>query len=355
MNQAVQLLNPADTKTRPALVVREFNHPSAFETLSKEWNELSSLCATSNPFLTATWQKLWWGHWHQDRQLKILALYEEDGTLCGIAPLCSEHASEERKLMLLGSPDLCDYLDFIVMQGSEERFYSTLISHLISEPLPGVTLNLRSLQHHSPTLSFFKKLGEGKECAVKIEFEDTAPCLELPSDFESYLRRLPVNDRHEIRRKRRRVDKEGTSSFKRMDDPSQIMINLPRFLDLFRSTGSIKQAFLTPERKGFFLSLAEEFSRRGWLELGVLSFNSSEIAYLLCFNYNGTLYLYNAAYDTRYARLSPGIMAITMCLEDAIRRGIKRFEFLRGNEAYKYRFGAHDHHIYTLTYCLGGE
>ena len=40
---------------------------------------------------------------------------------------------------------------------------------------------------------------------------------------------------------------------------------------------------------------------------------------------------------------------------DAINRGIKRFDFLRGNESYKYHFGAQDHNLYTLTLCLPGE
>jgi CelD/BcsL family acetyltransferase involved in cellulose biosynthesis len=53
--------------------------------------------------------------------------------------------------------------------------------------------------------------------------------------------------------------------------------------------------------------------------------------------------------------VSPGIVAIAMCIEDAIKRGIRRFEFLRGNEAYKYRFGGRDHHIYTLTCSHRGE
>jgi len=71
--------------------------------------------------------------------------------------------------------------------------------------------------------------------------------------------------------------------------------------------------------------------------------------------YDHTLYLYNAAYDNRYAQVSPGIVAIAMCIEDAIKRGIRRFEFLRGNETYKYRFGGRDHHIYTLTCSHRGE
>jgi CelD/BcsL family acetyltransferase involved in cellulose biosynthesis len=185
--------------------------------------------------------------------------------------------------------------------------------------------------------------------------EDTAPCMDLPSDFETYLNGLPAKERHELRRKKRRAEREGTLSFERICETSRVMAAMPSFLSLFRISGGMKRSFLTAEREGFFLSLAEAFCGRGWLDLYVLSLNGNAIAYLLCFHYNQTLYLYNAAYDSRYAQVSPGIVAIAMCIEDAIRRGITRFDFLRGNETYKYRFGGRDHGIYILTCSQRGE
>lgn len=355
MNQAALLLNPADTKGSHDLLVREFNHPSIFSALAGEWDELTLRCPTGAPFLTAGWNKLWWHYWHQDRRLKILALYEANGTLCGIAPLCSGSAADDTTLMLLGSPDFCDYRDFIVAKGAEARFFDALIAYLMLQPSRRVMLTLSSLRHLSPALSFFKTLAQRKDFEVDIALEDTAPCMDLPSDFDAYLNSLPAKERHEIRRKKRRAEKEGTLAFERMCDPSRVTAAMPSFLDLFQSSGGMKRAFLTPEREGFFLSLAEEFSRRGWLDLYALSLNGRAITYLLCFSYNRTLYLYNAVYDNRYAHVSPGIVAIAMCVEDSIKRGIRRFEFLRGNETYKYRFGGRDHHLYTLTCSHRGE
>lgn len=355
MNQAALLLNPAGIKAPRNLLVREFDHSSVFSTLSGEWDDLCLRCATGNPFLTAAWHKLWWNCWHRDRRLKIIALYETNGTLCGIAPLCSGSAADDTALKLLGSSDFCDYRDFIVAAGSEVRFYETLFPYLMARPARRVVLTLSSLQHHSPTISFFRKLAQENDCEITVTPEDTAPCMDLPADFETYLNSLSAKDRHEIRRKKRRAEQMGTLSFERICDPSRIVAALPSFLDLFRSSGGMKRAFLTPEREGFFRSLAEEFSGRGWLDLYALSLNGRAITYLLCFSYNRTLYLYNAAYDNRHAQVSPGIVAIALCIEDAIKRGIRRFEFLRGNEAYKYRFGGRDHHIYTLTCSQPGE
>ncbi len=355
VNQAALRITPADPKTSQHLLVREFNHPSALSALSLEWDELASRCAAGSPFLTAAWNMLWWNHWRRDRRLKILAVYEPDGTLCGIAPLCSGNAADEAALMLLGSPDVCDYRDCIVARGAEARFYQALTEHLMGRPPRRFMLTLDSLPHHSPTFSFFSALEQRQAFQVDIALEDTAPFMDLPPDPEAYLNRLPAKERHEIRRKKRRAEKEGSLAFERLSDPARVMAAMPSFLDLFRSSGGTKRSFLTPEREAFFLALAEEFSRRGWLDLYALAVNGTPATYLLCFSYNRTLYLYNAAYDSRYAQLSPGIVAIALCIEDAIHRGIERFEFLRGNETYKYRFGGRDRHIYTLSCSHPGD
>jgi CelD/BcsL family acetyltransferase involved in cellulose biosynthesis len=337
------------------LIVTEYHDSSAFDVLANQWDKLLTCCSTNTPFLTWQWQKLWWNSWHHNRHLRIITVSEESGKLCGLAPLYAEEKEDKQVLMLLGSADVCDYLDCIILQGEEERFYRTLLSHLVSSSRKPVTLHLNSLQQHSPAISFFAAVSHREGYPVEVNREDTAPALDLPFTVESYLNTLTKKNRHEVRRKKRRAEKEGTVTFHKIVHPSQVMEIFPRFITLFRKTARNKDAFLTPEREQFFLSVAEEFSRREWLELFVLSFDKKEVAYLLSFHYNDTLYLYNAAYDPGYSSLSPGIVAITYCLEDTISRGIQRFDFLRGDETYKYRFGAHDNHLYRLTVTLLGE
>ena len=349
------LLKAVTMEGKQTLTVTEYTDSSAFEALASQWDTLLEHCSTRSPFLTWQWQKLWWDCWKQNRHLRIITVGEENGRLCGIAPLYEEKKDGKRELMLLGSSDLCDYLDCIITAGEEDDFYRTLLSYLVSTAEQPVTLTFNSLQHHSPAISFFKEAAHRNGYAIDFHREDTAPGLDLPSDFELYLKMLSKKDRHEMRRKRRKAEQEQTVAFRTIVDPAQVKDTLPHFLTLFRKSAKTKNDFLTPERECFFRSLAEEFSRRGWLEIFSLSFDDREVAYLFCFHYNGTRYLYNAAYDLDYSNLSPGIVVTTYCLEDAISRGINRFDFLRGDETYKYRFGAQDHHLYSLTVNLLGE
>jgi len=342
-------------KSEDDLIVAEYHTPSVFDILAHQWNHLITLCPTTTPFLTWQWQKIWWNHHNQGHRLRIITVNAKNGRLCGIAPLYSEKKNGEQKLMLLGSKDLCDYLDFIVARGEEEHFYHTLFSYLTSTATEKTTLCLNSILYHSPTLRYFKEIAYSRGYTSDLYLEDTAPSLDLPSNFESYLKRLTKKDRHEIRRKMRRTEKEVKTALRKIDHPSQIMYTMPRFLSLFRKSSGEKDAFLDGQREKFFLTIAQEFSQMGWLELFTLSFNKEEVAYLLCFNYRDTLYLYNSAYDPSYSHFSPGIVAITYCLEEAIKRGIKRFDFLRGSEAYKYHFGARDQNLYVLTLHFPGR
>lgn len=359
MSSELNRMNPLPEKPICAggyrLTVAEYHDSSSFDLLAHRWDRLLTRSSMNTPFLTRQWQKLWWNLWHRNRRLRIVAVSEASGELCGLAPLFAEEEADRQVLNLLGSPDVCDYLDCIVARGKEESFYRTLLSHLLASSRGPATIHFHSLQHCSPAISFLAEAAEREGCAVALDRADTAPLLDLPLTVASYHKMLTKKDRHEIGRKKRRAEKAGSVTFRTSAQPSEVMEIFPRFIALFRKTAPGKDTFLTPERERFFWSVAEEFSRKGWLEFSVLSLDEKEVAYLLCFQYNKTCYLYNAAYDPAYAGLSPGIVAITCCLEDSITRGIRHFDFLRGDETYKYRFGARDKQLYRLTVSIPGE
>jgi CelD/BcsL family acetyltransferase involved in cellulose biosynthesis len=69
----------------------------------------------------------------------------------------------------------------------------------------------------------------------------------------------------------------------------------------------------------------------------------------LCFDYNNDIYLYNSAYDPAYSSLSVSLLLKVFNIRDAVEHGKKRFDFLSGDEPYKYDLGGHDVPLYQ---CL---
>ena len=61
----------------------------------------------------------------------------------------------------------------------------------------------------------------------------------------------------------------------------------------------------------------------------------------------GYLY-YNAGVDPDARDLSPGVLMVSALIERALAAGVRRLDFLRGNEGYKYEWGSEDEPIQRL-------
>jgi CelD/BcsL family acetyltransferase involved in cellulose biosynthesis len=60
-------------------------------------------------------------------------------------------------------------------------------------------------------------------------------------------------------------------------------------------------------------------------------------------------YDYIGGFDPQFSSLSPGSLLIGHAIEQAEAEGAAHFDFLRGAEAYKYRWGAVDEPMFTLV------
>jgi len=67
------------------------------------------------------------------------------------------------------------------------------------------------------------------------------------------------------------------------------------------------------------------------------------------FDYKGRVMVYNSGLDPRFLQAySPGIVLMGWLIQDAIERRCAVFDFLRGNEDYKYRLGGQDTRVCQL-------
>jgi CelD/BcsL family acetyltransferase involved in cellulose biosynthesis len=63
-------------------------------------------------------------------------------------------------------------------------------------------------------------------------------------------------------------------------------------------------------------------------------------AALYCFACRGRGYYYAGGFNPELSRLSPGTVLTGYAIEDALLAGATTFDFLRGDEPYKYAWGA---------------
>ena len=322
---------------RPYRVTRE-----TFETLGRYWSDAACRLHWPHPFLLPDWIQSWWRVFGGDTEILLCGVRDRD-QLLGIAPLLREGHSAR----FIGNTEIFDYSDFIVRPGGEDAFAHALIRHLRSRGI--LRLELHGLRPDSTVLTAFRPVAHslGGEC--RIEQEDVTVELRLPDTWEAYLHRLTAKQRHEVRRKFRRLYEGGRIQFKLWDPAHHIDDAIDTFMRLFNSNRRDKADFMTEEMSAYFRDLMQALARIGLLKLFVLAIDDVTAAAVMCCDYHNRRYLYNNAYDDRYRRFNVGLLSKVLSIRDGINAGIHVYDFLRGDEVYKIRLGGRPTPIYKCS------
>ena len=315
----------------------------SYQQAEQQWQALLPLCASDTLFTTPQWQKIWWEQFGLGFEMLLLG-FEGDSRFEGIAPLARSNGT----ITFAGSQDLFDYNDFLVSNEAESRFYSCLITHLEEEKWD--TLRLSSLAESSPTLTHLPALAKERGYTVDVQEEDVAPGLDLPSDWEGYLQTLSKKDRHELKRKLRRLySSEKDVQCYSVSQGDEVESSLEDFFRLMRFSREVKDHFLTGPREQFFRSVAKEMASAGVFRLFFMEIDGQRVSSAMCFDYGHSRLLYNSGYDPEYRYYSVGLLIKAFALRDAIENGKTYFDFLRGSEPYKYDLGGKDRTLYEMV------
>ena len=180
--------------------------------------------------------------------------------------------------------------------------------------------------------------------------EDVCPRVQLPGDHDTYLDALPGKSRQELTRKTRKLAREAGELELIEVPPAEIRGRLEAFLDQAEESSPEKGGFFgRQEMQAWFAALADEFVDDGAFRLHELHVGGLPAASTVSLVGRGEWGLYNSAFDPALGSLAPGVVIVGLLIERAIEEGIAVFDLLRGDEAYKYRFGAQDRELRRLT------
>ena len=322
---------------------------TSFAQIRPQWQELLGRSAVNNLYVTPVWQELWWTLFQDGRSLDGFYLTDDAGDVAAIASL--SRAGDD--YTLVGNSDTFDYNDFVVAAGAEATFYPTLLDAISDNG--GQRLELYSIGEDSPTLALLPELARERGYRVEVAKEDVAPRIALPDTWDEYLSGLSKKDRHELRRKLRRLEGHDNWRWYCVSDPDEVSPRMDTFFDLMRRSDQAKAEFLTDEREAFFRQMMAAIAAEGLLRLFFMEMDDKPVASSLCFDYDNARMLYNSGHDPEYRYYSVGLLLHSLCLRDALERNYRYFDFLRGNESYKYRLGGSDHHLYRISLERSGD
>ena len=317
---------------------------AAFDELRAEWEDLERRAAEDNIFMTHMWQHAWWRELGNGR-LELLTFRHGD-RLVGIAPTYHDEAGGFPVVRFGGGLEVTDYTGFLVEQGYEDAVGRAFLEYCLE--FPGLILDFHFLRSDSITLAALTRAARDMDRRYSIETEEVSPRIVLPQDWDAYLGMLSKKDRHELRRKRRRIEEAGgwvvaETSVQTLES------DLQNFFALHAASTRAKADFLTDDVKRFFEHICQHLLEVGWLSLRTLVFQGRPVAAVLGFEYANKLLLYNSGYDPSLSGVSAGFVLMSEEVRLAIDRGLVEVDFLRGNEKYKYDLGAVDVDLVHLT------
>lgn len=326
------------------ITIEEWRGEQAFKPLAAEWDALAQRSSTNTPFQTLAYQRAWWRHLGRGA-LHVLAVRRDDA-LIGIAPLMIE----DGRVQFNGSKEETDYLDLLAAPNDAPDVWQAVFDWLFRPEAPAWSvLDLYNVPADSSTRPLVAQHAAARGLPCNESLAEVCPLIALPASFDAYLEQVDGKQRREIQRKLRRA-LGAEARLEVISDPQMLPAAVDDFLALLQQSTPEKQAWLNPGRASVFHAVAEAALAAGTLELLFVTVEGTRAAALFNFAYNGRFYVYNSglAPDSFHA-LSLGVVISAQAIERAIALGAHTFDFLRGNEEYKYRFGAQDSELFRLV------
>lgn len=325
------------------ITVEKITGADTLEALRDQWSSLYERCPQATPFQAPEWLAPWIRLFAGDR-LIAFALWDA-GRLTGIVPFFAHVQPESRiRQLLLAGAGAADYLDALFESGFAMTGAKAVFDHLAAQIDGWDECDLTQLRPGSPLLDAPAPVG----LASQILTQDVCPVLALPSAAEDLMRMINRRLRDNLRYYRRRAARIGAVSFESACESNFEEL----FASLLRlhgarwaargSTGALDNAAI----QNFHHRAAAGMLRRGSLRLYAMRVGGRIVAVYYGFLDRRRAYYYLSGFDPEYDFLSPGTLVVSHSIEEAIREGAVEFDFLRGQESYKYLWGAQDRSSY---------
>jgi CelD/BcsL family acetyltransferase involved in cellulose biosynthesis len=328
------------------MITELINGSNGFTVLANEWDGLAQRGMTDTPFQTLAYQKAWWTHLHPENgRLHNVTVRDEKQQLIAIACLYNLDGT----LYFNGCTEETDYLDLITPATHAEEAWKVILDCLDSPNFPDwQAIDLCNIPEASPTRAILSREAKQRGFRFQESIHEVCPIIPLAETFEAYLDSINSKQRREIKRKlRRAAGAEAELVVVGPDDDVETAVT--DFLELLQKSTFQKQEWLNDGRRALFYDTARAAQEAGTLQLLFLEVRGKKAAGLFNFDYKDRIWVYNSGLDPAlFGALSLGVVITAKAIEYATENGRSTFDFLRGNETYKYRFGAQDTSIYRL-------
>jgi len=342
-------------------MIKIIQNINELESIESEWNDLFEESSGSNVFQSFDWNYIWLKHFlRKNDNIFIIAVYndKENGKLEAIAPFFIRRFFLFLKSLMFISYDYSDYLDIIIRKNCDkEKIYSEIFGTILlnnkSQRIADI-INLKQVSKDTLLLisDYLNKIKK-----ISLNYKESGSCyyFNLPDNIDDYMKRFNSKQRYNILKRAEKAESVNIkyiASSSANIDKSLFMKYLNIFFELHQRRWKNKGkrgVFYNEKIKSFFKDLFISLFNKNRITLSALEINNGNIiASAACFDYAGKKQVYLPGFDTEYSCYHPGIVLIYNDIKEAINKKYKEFDFLKGGEEYKQRFGAVKRENYKL-------
>ncbi|GAB4133913.1 MAG: hypothetical protein Kow0040_16880 [Thermogutta sp.] len=342
------------------------------ERFAPAWDALTG----NHPFRSRAWNLHWWDVYGRESprsrslELCILVWLDDHDQVRALAPwYLHRHPLWGRLVRFLGEHEVCgDYLGLLCRPGDEAATARRFAEYLLGRRLPvdhaasqdGLfresgfrladspcpqwdVLELTGVEVSEPTVRYLVETLRQAGCLVDHRPALSGWRIDLPQDWPDYLAGLTANARRRFRRLERQYFHDPRLRLHRVTSQDELREGfsvLERLHQALWNSRGQPGCFASARFREFHLRFARDMLAQDRLNMVWLEWEGRPIVAEYQFLADGTLYTYQSGMDPQWKHLSPGNLGNLLCIEDAIRRGCRHYDFCRGDEPYKAYLGA---------------
>jgi CelD/BcsL family acetyltransferase involved in cellulose biosynthesis len=319
------------------LAIHAITDAAGLTALKEEWQALAGRSSDATLFQTWEWQSTWWRHFGRGR---LWILTARDGeTLVGLAPLYISryHGLPLRRVAFLGT-GASDYLDVVTLPDRAIECRAAFFHYLACHRRAWDLVDLQQWREDALLAGELPPPELPSDLRATVLTQETCPYVRLPRQWDGFAAGLGKKLRGNIGYYRRLLAREFAVECETITN-GELQATMDELFHLhqrrWRRRG-LPGAFADPRARQFHTEVAERLLERGWLRLHRLRLDGTTRAALYCFRFGTKGYYYLGGFEPSMARYSLGTVLTAHAIEDAIASGAEEFDFLRGDEPYKY-------------------
>ena len=310
-----------------------------FNRLKEDWDAVYSADPYTTSFVSWAWQR----GWCEVTPYKWIVLAIRPEGMSSYVAFMTFGRSFVRKFRFvtidcelhLGGHPLSCHTGFVCLPEYTEQVISA-IAAFIQNQIKWDRFFIREM--FDPRLDIFLRYFSHKN--YRIDKMNSTPCpyIPLPASWEQYLRDFLSNKTiKRIKYYLRRI--ERVTDFR----ITQIQAdNYDKHIDIFLSLHRLRWPLLPEQILNSFRVIFQRCFENHCLWLPILWNGTRPIAAMAVFidRKKRNFFFYSQGWDDKFAKLSPGKVIVAYSIKYAIENGFRIYDFLRGDEEYKYYFGA---------------